>query len=119
MYALGFVTFLEGESNIHTYYITDYSKSLDSNILIISRINDMLVPKYHNYIFFAHNLGRFDVIFLFKTLAEFNLQKGYEFYKLEPLFRESQMLKLGISIKLPNKKSENYFCRFFKFTVTE
>jgi hypothetical protein len=103
VYALGFVTLLD--KKIKTYYITDYSKSLDSNILIITCINDMLIPKYHNYIFYVHNLGKFDVIFLYKTLAEFNIQKGYDYYKLQPLFRGDQILRLSISIKLPNKKT--------------
>jgi hypothetical protein len=89
VYALGFVTLLD--KNVKTYYITDHSNSLDSNYLIIYCLDEMLVPKYHNYIFYVHNLGKFDVIFLFKTLSEFNLHKGYEYYKLEwlrpPLFR--------------------------------
>lgn len=67
-------------------------------------LNEMLVPKYHNYIFYVHNLGNFDVIFIYKTLSEFNLVKGHEYYKLDPLFRSDHLLKLVIRIKLENKK---------------
>jgi hypothetical protein len=101
-YAIGFETLLEKIP--HTFYLTDISSTLDSNYLIIHCIDSMLVSKYHNYTFFVHNLGKYDVVFIYKVLKEFNLHKQEEYYIMKTIFRDDVMLKLTISIKLSKKK---------------
>jgi hypothetical protein len=115
VYSIGFSTFIEKHS--HTFYLTDISSILDSNYLIIHCINSMLVSKYHNHFLYAHNLGKFDLVFLYKVLKEYNLHLNKEYYIMKTIFRDDIMIKLTISIKLSNKKyikitfldSLNYF----------
>jgi hypothetical protein len=37
----------------------------------------MLTEKYNNYIFYVHNLGKFDVIFLYLILLDSNEKAKY------------------------------------------
>ena len=53
----------------------------------------MLIPKYHNYNFYVHNLGEFDVIFIHKILKEFNLINNNYYIYL------SFSIKLNSSLK--------------------
>ena len=72
----------------------------------------MLIPKYNNFIFYIHNLGKFDVIFLYKVLKEFNLKKKQEYYKLNSIFRDDVMIKLTIKVKVSSRK-------FIKITLVD
>jgi DNA polymerase type B, organellar and viral/RNase_H superfamily len=103
VYAIGYTTIQE-RSNIKTFYMSKNKESLDSNILVLECINSLLVQKYHNYIFYVHNLGRFDVVFIQKVLKEYNLHKKENYYIMKSLFRDDGMLKLVISLKITNKK---------------
>ena len=47
----------------------------------------MLVNKYNNYIFYVHNLGCYDIVFLYNVLLNFNLQKGYDYYNINTTMR--------------------------------
>ena len=42
----------------------------------------MLVNRYNNFIFYVHNLGHYDIVFLYNVLLNFNLSKGYDYYIL-------------------------------------
>jgi DNA polymerase type B, organellar and viral len=138
IYALGYVTLLE-RNKIKSFYLSDIS-SLDSNLLVIICIDSMLISKYHNYNFYVHNLGKFDVVFIHKILKEYNLQCNKKHYILKSVFRDGVMLKLSVSIKINNKKyikinfidSINYFnanktdsyslyslCKDFKVSTTK
>ena len=116
-YAIGYRTLLEKHSN--TFYLTDISSTLDSNYLIIHCIDSMLIQKHHNYFFYVHNLGKYDVVFIYKVLKEFNIHNNKEYYIMKTIFRDDVMLKLTVSIKLSNKKyikitfvdSLNYFTK--------
>lgn len=92
VYALGFYTNLDLKPVL--YYID--KESLDSNKLIITCINEMLRSKYQGVTFYAHNLGKFDVVFIIKALLEHNKLKGSEDYKLETVCRDDIILKLKI-----------------------
>lgn len=92
VYALGFLTNLDSEPIL--YYID--KENLDSNKLIITCINEMLRSKYSGITFYAHNLGKFDVVFIIKALLEHNKLKGSEDYKLETVCRDDIILKLKI-----------------------
>lgn len=52
-----------------TYYLEPDQKSSD---IVIDCINNMLNTKYHNAIFYTHNLGGYDVVFILKILADYN-----------------------------------------------
>ena len=53
--------------------MTDYPH-LDSYQLILKCIDDMLINKYNNYIFYVHNLGHFDIIFIYNVLIKSNFE---------------------------------------------
>lgn len=63
-------------------------------------------PKYHRYICYVHNLGKFDVVFWHKILLDYNLNIEDK-YILTPLYRENQILGLIVSLKLKNKKRKH------------
>ena len=54
-----------------------------------------------------------NIIFIFKVLLEYNLNINREFFKLNPIYKDSKMLKLDIKIKLDKLLLE------FKNTVLE
>ena len=113
VYALGFFTNLDSEPIL--YYID--KENLDSNKLIITCINEMLRSKYSGITFYAHNLGKFDVVFIIKALLEYNKIndpnglkteevkcnktdkkiKDFNGYKLNIICRDDVILKLKIS----------------------
>ena len=102
VYALGFITKMR---NISMYYLTDFFKNTieGSNKLVLKCLDDMLVDQYHNFIFYVHNLGKFDVVFLYKILLDYNLIVKNK-YILQPLYRNNQIIRL--TVKLNNNKKE-------------
>lgn len=72
----------------------------------------MLVSKYHNFIFYVHNLGRFDVIFLYKILLDYNsklISDGVSAkYILEPLYRDNHLKNNQIHLYLKSLFHMNY-----------
>ena len=117
VYALGFA--INTENKVKLYYVTDdkYINSIikenrdnymDQNMyreisdkLVLDCINDMLIHKYHNFIFYVHNFGKFDVIFLYNVLLRANDKLGFDYYILTPIMRDNIIIKLTIKIK-PN-----------------
>lgn len=105
VYALGFCIKMGIPS---MYYLSDYfwgdNTPESSNKLVIKCIDEMLKPDYHKYIFYAHNFGRFDAIFLHKILLDYNLSVEPENqYKLIPLYRDNKMIKLEVLKMIKNK----------------
>jgi DNA polymerase type B, organellar and viral len=82
------------------YYLTDYFANTveGSSKLVLKCIDEMLNYAYSNYIFYVHNLGRFDVIFLHKILLDYNLNVKYK-YVLTPSYRDNKILRLIIKLK--------------------
>jgi hypothetical protein len=103
VYALGFATLLE-KDKINTFFLRDLFPSINSNLLIINCINSILISKYNNYIFYIHNMGNFDIVFIYKALKEYNLNYGSDYYILNSIFRSNSMLKLTVKIKADNGK---------------
>jgi len=103
VYALGFLT--NNGNDLTTYYLTDhFSNTVEGSAkLVLKCLDNMLVSKYHNFIFYVHNLGRFDVIFLYKILLDYNSklisEGGSAKYILEPLYRDNQILRLTVKLK--------------------
>ncbi len=104
VYALGFFTSIDKLPKL--YYLTDYP-DLDKSKLILKCIDDMLVSKYNNFIFYVHNLGHYDIVFLYNILLQTNLEKGYEYYNIKTTMRDNTIIKLDIKIKVYFKTEEN------------
>lgn len=96
IYAMGFYT----KNDLKIFYINE---SLDSDNIIISCLDCLLVEKYHNYTFFVHNLGGFDGIFILRILIR--LKKLYpNVYDYDVDFRDGKILYLDVSKKVGKKK---------------
>lgn len=106
VYALGFFTNIDNKPNV--YFLTDFNKE-DSQDLILKCIDNMLINKYNNFIFYTHNLGNYDVIFIYNALIKANEDKGFNYYILKSTFREDTIIKLDVKIytNLDNKNSNN------------
>lgn len=100
VYAIGFYTNIDEAP--HLYYLTDFS-NLDSQNFILNCLDYMLIPKYNKYIFYVHNLGGYDIVFLYNTLLNANLKKGYDYYNLSSTMRDNTFIRLDIKVKLNNK----------------
>ena len=102
VYALGFTTSLDKPPNL--YYLSDFhyhdnGPNYNSNQLILKCIDLMLIDKYNNFIFYAHNFGGYDVLFIYHALLKANLNK--EYYILKTTTRDNTIIRLDIKI---NKK---------------
>ena len=119
VYAIGYNVLGEQPE---VFYI-DHSSN--SNELVIKCFDYMLQPKYDKYIFYCHNFSGYDSIFILKILKQANIDKGYEYYNLKPLYRDGDMLKLDIRIKreLSNRKQPKMGARkeprFIKITIID
>lgn len=79
-----------------TFYIDGYR---NSNELVLKCFDDMLVYKYDQHIYYCHNFSGYDSVFILKILKQANIDKGFEYYNLKPIYRDSKMLKLDIKIR--------------------
>lgn len=84
-------------------------KYLASDKLIHKCISELLRPKYTGIVFYVHNFGKFDAIFILKALLNFNLtEEGKEnpYIISNLLTRENDILKLVIKRKIKNKQGK-------------
>lgn len=83
------------------------------NNVLIDCIDYMLSSRYNGYVFYVHNLN-FEGVFLLYNLKLVNDLKGYDYYKINPLYKDSSLLKIEISIEkeLSTKKQSNIGVRF-------
>ena len=110
VYALGFYTYIEEKRGVDpvTYFL---QKNETFSELLINCFNNILSKMYNDYTFYTHNFGSFDSIFILKILTEYNIQVGFEYYKLKTTFRDNKLLKLVVSVKKLNdvtKKEQLY-----------
>ena len=83
------------------YYIDDTLGLLESNKserLLLLMINELLRSKYSNIMFYAHNLGGYDAIFILSILYKYNdsvLDKKNK-YIISTIFRDDKVIKLTI-----------------------
>jgi DNA polymerase type B, organellar and viral len=56
--------------NINNFYLTDY-ENVDN--MILTALKSIMIRKYNGYNIYMHNMGKFDVIFLFKYLLKLGL----------------------------------------------
>lgn len=101
VYALGFLTNLDNKPVL--YYID--GKTLNSDKIILNCVDEMLRPKYSGTTFYAHNFGKFDVVFILKTILEYNKVEGNHPYILNIICREDVILKLSIKRVIEGRSS--------------
>jgi hypothetical protein len=100
-YSIGFYTNLDDKPK--TFYI---DKDIDSCKLVHSCFEEMMRHKYRNVTFYAHNLGKFDAVFILKELILFNQTpegKINPYIIPEPLTRNSDILKLVVKRNIDKK----------------
>ena len=102
VYCIGYST-LSNRDSIESFYLSDLSPSLNSNLLIINCIDSMLNSKYNNYYWYIHNMGKFDMVYIYKTLEDFNLNFKSQYYKLSTIYKDGKMLRLVVKRKVKNK----------------
>lgn len=66
----------------------------------------MLINKYNNFIFYTHNLGHYDIVFLYNVLLNANLEKGFDYYILKTTMKENIIIKLDIKINNKFQKED-------------
>ena len=94
IYALGFKTNLDDKPVI--YYLNE--QNLNSDDIILSLVDELLRPKYNNIIFYCHNLGGFDIVFILNTLYKYNDDiNNIQKYKISPILRDDKIIKVKIS----------------------
>jgi len=113
VYALGFAY---GGNNVMVlkpkakmFYLDE---GLTSSDIVIKCIKEMLATKYKNTIFYTHNLGGFDVVFILKILGDYNSSKNIEpknRFKLKAFLRDNRILKLKISLQISKSVNNTIF----------
>jgi DNA polymerase type B, organellar and viral len=91
VYAIGYAV----DKETTTLYI---NKNQNSDDLVLNCL-DLMISKYSGYIFYTHNFGKYDSIFIIKILTEANKRKGFNYYKLESVYKDNVLLKLTIKVK--------------------
>jgi hypothetical protein len=78
------------------FYLDKETK--DHNKLILDCINEMLRSKYNKIIFYCHNLGGYDIVFILKTLYTFNENTLDETkkYKISLTLRDNRIIRYVI-----------------------
>lgn len=92
IYALGFRTNLNSKPVI--YYID--KENLDSRKIVLDMVNELLRPKYNKTVFYCHNLSGYDVVFILKTICEYN-ETTYDKYNISSVLRKDKIIQLTIS----------------------
>lgn len=80
--------------NISSYYLSDFKNSEE---LIISALNSILIRKYNGYNVYIHNLAKFDIIFLLKYLVKVAT--------LKPVIHNGRIISLMINYGKNNEYS--------------
>lgn len=100
VYALGFTTLgmvnKSEDEQVSMYYLDRDGSTPDE--IVLKSINEM-IDKYSGYIFYAHNLGGYDAIFIMRILYRYNAEIGNVHYKLDYVFRDNRILKFVIKVK--------------------
>lgn len=93
VYAAGFYVY----DKAFTYYIDE---NLNSEKVVLDCINAILVKKYHNFVFYAHNLSGYDGPFILKCLLDYNDRAGSCIYTLDNIFRDNRIISMTISKRI-------------------
>ena len=93
VYAVGFCV-------LNKKSIKFYLDNNDEDILL-KCINTMLNKEYNGYTFYIHNLN-YDGVFILNKLKLYNESKNEEYYKVNTVYKDSNILKIDVSIKYDN-----------------
>jgi len=105
VYALGFTNLEKSKySEVFKYYLGYQGKTSDD--IIIKCINDMLTVKNRDHIYFTHNLGGFDIVFILAAMKRVNIEKGFEYYIIDTRLRDTKVLKSVVRVKTPSGYSK-------------
>jgi DNA polymerase type B, organellar and viral len=77
--------------NVNYFYILDYKNSED---MIISALNSIMIRKYNNYKVYVHNLAKFDIIFLLKYLVKLGT--------VDPIIHNNRIISVNFSFDKNN-----------------
>jgi hypothetical protein len=108
VYAAGFYVSDMGGKSFKIYINTT---TLDSDEVVLYCTNEMVKPKYNKFVYYVHNLAKYDVTFIIKTLVDYNYKVGYEHFKLKLRLRDQTILALEIEAKSYmslDKNEDNY-----------
>ena len=73
------------------YYID--KDNLDYEKIIFALVNELLRPKYSNVMFYCHNLGAYDIVFILSTLYAYNDNNSEHMYNISCLLRGKHIIK--------------------------
>jgi DNA polymerase family B len=78
------ICFYDGK-NFFSFYLSDYNSVEE---MMIDCLKSLLVRKYNYYKVYAHNMAKFDIIFLFKYLIKLG--------KIKPIFHNGKFISITI-----------------------
>lgn len=89
------------------YYIDCYK--LNSEELILSLVNEILRTKYNETKFYCHNFGGYDVVYILKTLIDYNdrIVDKELMYEMDTILRDDKILSLSISKMFKSKPNKS------------
>ncbi len=105
VYAAGFCT---AEDALSMFYLDKDSRS--SEDVVLNCINAMLINRYHNYIFYAHNLSGYDAPFILKTLLDYNNTIESEIFSIDTIFRDGRIISMTISKRIFSDENNKRCC---------
>lgn len=77
----------------------------------MSLVNELLRPKYSDVIFYCHNLGGYDIVFILKALYIYNAENPNDKYEISCILRDDKIIKVKIS------KNKNSFTILDSYTM--
>ena len=93
IYSIGFMTNLQ--ANPVTYYVE--KDNLNSGKVVLNLIDELLRPKYSNIVFYCHNLGGFDIVFILKTLYNYNDNtSNMDKYSISCVLKDDRIMKVKL-----------------------
>lgn len=120
IYSLGFsnLNMKNTETKSSMYYLT---KDGDTSFEIIGKcIHDMFKDKNSDHIYYTHNLGGFDAIFILHYLLKFNKDRGSKYYKItNTIFRDDKILKFSLKIPSVFKKKRITFVDSYNLLISD
>lgn len=100
VYCLGF--YIPQENLLKTFYIN--KEDLSSPNIVHTCFNELLKPKFMKKIFYVHNQGKFDSIFILKNLVLYNEENSLKNpYYFEAVFRNKEFLKIVVKRVIDGK----------------
>ena len=108
VYALGFTnTELAKQKQVSIYYLGRDGNTSDE--IIIKCIDDMLNLRNRDHVYYTHNLGGYDIVFILAALRRENEKKDSNHYIINSKLRDGKVLKTSISVKTPSGYSKVTF----------